>query len=59
MPNSLARRRARIEACNAKRRAQAMKAANDNRKLVQFLPSERAVARWIEQAKKLPLKINY
>jgi predicted flap endonuclease-1-like 5' DNA nuclease len=44
---------------NAVRLAQAMKAANDKRKLVRFLPSEKHVTKWIEQAKKLPLKISY
>jgi hypothetical protein len=39
--------------------ARAIKAANDKRKLVRFLPSERAVSKWIDQAKKLPLKITY
>jgi len=44
---------------NAKRLAEAMRNANTKRKLVDFLPSEKAVARWIEHAKKLPLKITY
>jgi predicted flap endonuclease-1-like 5' DNA nuclease len=39
--------------------AKAMKAANAKRKLVRLLPSEKAVLRWIEHAKKLPLKITY
>lgn len=39
--------------------AQAMKETNERRKLVRFLPSEKAVGKWIEQAKKLPLKITY
>jgi len=38
---------------------QAMAEANKKRKLVRNLPSERMVARWIEDAKKLPLKITY
>ena len=29
------------------------------RKLVRLLPSEKTVARWIDEAKKLPLKISY
>ena len=29
------------------------------RKLVRLLPSEKAVGRWIENARKLPLKISY
>jgi hypothetical protein len=44
---------------NAKKLTQAMRNANAKRKLVNFLPSEKAVARWIEHAKKLPLKISY
>src|SRR5262245_5298065 len=44
---------------NAKRLAEAMAKANEKRKLVQFLPSEKAVQRWIEHAKKLPPKISY
>jgi predicted flap endonuclease-1-like 5' DNA nuclease len=39
--------------------AKAMAAANAKRKLVRLLPSEKAVLRWIEHAKKLPLKISY
>ena len=39
--------------------AKAMAAANTKRKLVRLLPSEKAVVRWIEIAKKLPLKISY
>lgn len=39
--------------------AKAMAAANARRKLVRLLPSEKAVLRWIEHAKKLPLKITY
>ena len=39
--------------------AQAMAEANAKRKLVQFLPSEKLVVRWVEHAKKLPLKISY
>jgi predicted flap endonuclease-1-like 5' DNA nuclease len=39
--------------------AKAMAAANARRKLVRLLPSEKAVQRWIEHAKKLPLKITY
>ena len=44
---------------NAKRLTEAMRNANAKRKLVNFLPSEKAVTRWIEHAKKLPLKITY
>jgi predicted flap endonuclease-1-like 5' DNA nuclease len=39
--------------------AKAMAHANTKRKLVRLLPSEKAVLRWIEHAKKLPLKITY
>jgi hypothetical protein len=44
---------------NPKRLAEAMAEANAKRKLVRVLPSERTVGRWIEHAKKLPLKITY
>jgi hypothetical protein len=36
-----------------------MAEANRKRKLVRLLPSEKLVCRWIEHAKKLPLKISY
>jgi hypothetical protein len=39
--------------------AKAMADANTKRKLVELLPSEKAVRRWIEHARKLPLKITY
>lgn len=39
--------------------AAAMAAVNKKRKLVRVLPSEGVVARWIDHAKKLPLKISY
>ena len=39
--------------------AKAMAEANTKRKLVRLLPSEKAVVRWIEDAKALPLKISY
>ena len=39
--------------------AQAMAEANKKQKLVRMLPSEKVVARWIEHARKLPLKITY
>jgi len=39
--------------------AKAMAEANKKNKLVRFLPSEKIVARWIDHAKKLPLKISY
>jgi hypothetical protein len=44
---------------NGAKLARAVAAANAKRKLVKIAPSERAVNRWIEQAKKLPLKISY
>ena len=39
--------------------AQAMADANRKRKMVRLLPSEKVVGRWIENAKKLSLKITY
>ena len=39
--------------------ATAMADANKKRKKVRLLPSEKVVGRWIENAKKLPLKITY
>jgi hypothetical protein len=39
--------------------AQAMAEANKKRKLVRFLPPEKLVVRWVEHAKKLPIKITY
>lgn len=39
--------------------AAAMAKANEKRKLVRLLPSEKAVARWIDCAKTLPIKIKY
>lgn len=44
---------------NAQRLYKAMADANQKRSLVRLMPSERVVARWIEHAKKLPLKISY
>lgn len=44
---------------NAARLARALSAANAQRRLVKLPPSEKAVTRWIDQAKKLPLKISY
>jgi len=44
---------------NPARLAKAIAEANAKRKLVGVLPSDRAVVRWIEHAKKLPLKITY
>ena len=39
--------------------AKAMAEANKQKRLVQFLPSEKLVVRWVEHAKELPLKITY
>jgi hypothetical protein len=36
-----------------------MAEANKRKRLVRFLPPEKLVVRWIEHAKKLPLKISY
>ncbi len=44
---------------NPRNLAKAMAEANVKRKLVRLLPSEMAVVRWIENAKKLQLKITY
>jgi hypothetical protein len=39
--------------------AKAMSEANKKRKLVRFLPSEKLITRWVEQARELPPKITY
>ena len=44
---------------NAANLAHAMADANRKRKRVRVLPSEAGVKRWIDSAKKLPLKITY
>jgi predicted flap endonuclease-1-like 5' DNA nuclease len=44
---------------NPARLAEAMAQANSLRKLVRVLPSEHTVERWIDHAKKLPVKISY
>ena len=44
---------------NPARLAKAMAEVNAKRKLVRVLPSDRAVVRWIENAKKLQIKISY
>jgi predicted flap endonuclease-1-like 5' DNA nuclease len=44
---------------NPARLAQAMAEANAKRRLVRVLPSEHTVGRWIDHAKKLPVKISY
>jgi predicted flap endonuclease-1-like 5' DNA nuclease len=44
---------------NPRNLAKAMADANTKRKLVQLLPSEKVIMRWIEHAKRLQLKISY
>jgi len=44
---------------NPSRLAQSMKDANTRRKLVRAMPSEKAVERLIERARRLPPKITY
>jgi hypothetical protein len=44
---------------NAQRLFKAIRAANAQRRLVKFPPSQKAVEGWIEEAKTLPLKITY
>lgn len=44
---------------NPRNLAKAMADANKKNKLVRFLPSEKVVLRWVEEAKKLALKITY
>jgi len=44
---------------NPAKLAKSMAETNKKRKLVRFLPSEKLVVRWVEHAKKLPLKITY
>jgi uncharacterized protein DUF4332 len=44
---------------NPGRLAEAMAKANGERKLVRVLPSEQTVGRWIDHARKLPVKISY
>ncbi|MFN3351348.1 DUF4332 domain-containing protein [Pseudorhodoplanes sp.] len=44
---------------NPAKLAAAMREENDKRKLVRLVPTEKAVGRWIEAAKKLPPKITY
>jgi len=39
--------------------AKAIAEANRRHKMVRLLPSEKVVARWIDRAKKLPIKISY
>ncbi len=44
---------------NPAKLAAAMRKENDKRKLVRLVPTEKAVGRWVEAAKKLPPKITY
>jgi predicted RecB family nuclease len=44
---------------NPKHLAEAMKVLNGKNKLVRLLPTEAAIGRWIEEAKKLDPKIEY
>lgn len=44
---------------NPKKLAEKMATANTKRKLVRLLPSEKAIAKWIAEAKSLPMKITY
>ncbi len=44
---------------NPHKLVQAMAAANAKRKLVRLLPSEKTVARWIDDAKLLPALVRY
>lgn len=44
---------------NPARLAQAMREANDKRKLVRVMPSEKSISDLIEKARQLPLKISY
>jgi predicted RecB family nuclease len=44
---------------NPAKLAAAMREANEKRKLVKLLPSDKTVGRWIDHARKLPLKITY
>lgn len=44
---------------NPRNLAKAMAEANVKRKLVRLLPSEMVVVRWIENAKRLQIKISY
>jgi predicted flap endonuclease-1-like 5' DNA nuclease len=44
---------------NPAKLARAMAEANGRRKLVRVLPSDQAIQRWIEHAKRLQLKITY
>jgi predicted RecB family nuclease len=44
---------------NPAKLAAAMRKVNDKHKLVKLVPTDKAVGRWIDEAKKLTLKITY
>jgi len=44
---------------NPAKLAEAMATANAKNKLARVLPSSRAIERWIDQAKRIQLKITY
>ncbi|HEY7247272.1 MAG TPA: DUF4332 domain-containing protein [Xanthobacteraceae bacterium] len=44
---------------NPRRLAQSMREVNKKHKLVRFLPPEKLVTRWVEQARRLQKKIEY
>ena len=44
---------------NPQKLAAAMREKNDKLKLVRLVPTEKAVGRWVEAARKLPQKISY
>ena len=44
---------------NPQKLVEAMAEINAKRKLARVMPSPRAVVRWVEQAKRIPLKITY
>ena len=44
---------------NPAKLAEAMRKENHKRKLVRLVPTEKAVGRWVEAARKLPQKITY
>jgi hypothetical protein len=44
---------------NPEKLAAAMRKKNEKLKLVRLVPTEKAVGRWIEEAKKLPQEISY
>jgi hypothetical protein len=44
---------------NPAKLAEAMRKQNDKLKMVRLVPTEKAVGRWVEAARKLPQKISY